>query len=95
MCIDGAEHIPGTSRHSVNGRSFALSLLEGPKTYGNKEVGERGVNMKTQAVAERCEKMKEQQLKKHKEVLIELHHPHPLIKRTELCQLISRGSVLF
>lgn len=43
------------------------------------------MNMKNKSVAARCE-MKKLQLKKHREVLIELRHPHPLIKRgTELC----------
>lgn len=36
-------------------------------------------------------------VKENKKVLVELHHPHHFIKkkRTELCQLISGGSVLF
>lgn len=43
------------------------------------------MNMKNKSVAARCE-MKKLQLKKHRKVLIELRHPHPLIKRgTELC----------
>lgn len=69
---------------SINGSTFALSFLERFK-HLFKQGGRRGVNMKNKSVAARCE-MKKLQLKKHREVLIELRHPHPLIKRgTELC----------
>lgn len=53
------------SCYSGNGSSFVLSLLEASKTYRNKEVGGRRVNMKNKSVAERCEETKELQLKKN------------------------------
>lgn len=42
--------------------------------------------MKDKSAVVRCEETRKLQLKKHRKVLIELSHPHPLIKRgTELC----------
>lgn len=76
---------------SINGRRLALSFLEGPTQGGEKE---RSESEESESVTERCGEMKKLELKKHRKRLPELRHLHTLLKRgTELCELISKGSV--